>query len=96
MAVDKVEGGEAAMKGFYYSLEYPIPRTGSAGRDSFPAILPTQGYGSAIIRRASENDIRPLYKLYKIVARSNPGNLTQEEREITLDYVGDMLGTSRE
>lgn len=91
MAVERVEGGEAAMKGFHYSLEYPILRTGSAGRDSCPAILPTQGYGSAIIRRASENDIRPLYKLYKIVARSNPGNLTQEEGEITLDYVCGVL-----
>lgn len=91
MAVDKVEGGKAAMKGFHYSPECPILRTDSAGRDSFPAILPTQGYGSAIIRRATENDIRPLYKFYKIVARSNPGNLTQEEGEITLDYVGWVL-----
>ena len=91
MAVDKVEGGKAAMKGFHYSPECPILRTDSAGRDSFPAILPTQGYGSAIIRRATENDIRPLYKFYKIVARSNPGNLTQEEGEITLDYVAGVL-----
>lgn len=75
--VERIEGRDAAMKGFYYSPECPILRTGSAGRDSFPAILPTQGYGSAIIRRATENDIRPLYKLYKIVARSNPGNLTR-------------------
>ena len=84
------------MKGFHYSPECPISETGSARRDSFQAILPTslqssQGCGLVMIRRATENDIRPLYKLYKIVARSNPGNLTQEEGEITLDYVGQML-----
>jgi ribosomal protein S18 acetylase RimI-like enzyme len=94
--VERIEGKEAPMKGFYYSPECPILVTVSARRDSFQAILPTslqssQGCGSVMIRRATENDIRPLYKLYKIVARSNPGNLTQEEGEITLDYVGQML-----
>ncbi|MBD2682866.1 MULTISPECIES: GNAT family N-acetyltransferase [Nostoc] len=45
----------------------------------------------AIIRKATLDDIWQIYDLYKIVARVNVGNLTQEEDEITLEYISDVL-----
>ncbi len=44
-----------------------------------------------IIRKVTLNDIYPLYELYKIVARVNQGNLTQEEDEITLKYISEVV-----
>jgi L-amino acid N-acyltransferase YncA len=45
----------------------------------------------AIIRKATRNDIWSLYELYKIVARVNRGNLTQEEDEIPLKYISEVV-----
>jgi len=46
---------------------------------------------AAIIRKATLDDIWQIYDLYKIVARVNVGNLTQEEDEITLEYINEVL-----
>ena len=43
------------------------------------------------IRKASINDIWQIYNLYKTVAIVNLGSLTQEEDEITLEYVSDTV-----
>ena len=45
----------------------------------------------SIIRKATPNDLGQIFSLYQIVARSDRGNLTQEEDEITLEYVNEML-----
>ena len=63
---------------------------------SLPRLLPksvqfSAGCTPAIIRKAALKDIHQLYKLYKIVARFNRGNLTPEEDEITLKYIGQVL-----
>jgi len=50
----------------------------------------------SIIRKATMEDIAQIYDLYKIVAKNNPGNLTQEEDEITLDYVAEMVKSGLE
>jgi putative acetyltransferase len=98
------------MKGFQFPTEsYPAPEaalseTRSAWREkdsSQPKLLPkslqfSPGCTPAIIRKATLNDIWSLYKLYKIVARVNRGNLTQEEDEITLKYISQVLGTGIE
>lgn len=42
------------------------------------------------------NDVNQIYNLYKIVSRNNPGNLTQEEHEIDIDYVTEMVKTGIE
>jgi L-amino acid N-acyltransferase YncA len=47
-------------------------------------------------RKATMDDLHQIYLLYKTVARANPGNLTQEEYEITIDYVEEMLIASIE
>ncbi len=51
---------------------------------------------TTLIRKATLNDIEQIYELYKAVARHNPGNLTQEEYEITLDYVEEMVKSGLE
>jgi L-amino acid N-acyltransferase YncA len=98
------------MKGFRVPPEsYPVPevalsKTKSAWREkdsSQPKLLPkspqfSPGCTPAIIRKATLNDIWSLYKLYKIVAQVNRGNLTQEEDEITLEYVNEMLNKGLE
>lgn len=48
------------------------------------------GY-TATIRKATAKDIWPIYHLYKIVARVNRGNLTQEQDEITWEYIGTVV-----
>jgi hypothetical protein len=48
------------------------------------------------IRKATMDDVEQIYFLYKTVARSNPGNLTQEEYEITIDYVEEMVKSGLE
>jgi GNAT superfamily N-acetyltransferase len=50
----------------------------------------------AIIRKATLNDIWSLYKLYKIVAQVNRGNLTQEKDEITVKYISKVLNKGLE
>jgi ribosomal protein S18 acetylase RimI-like enzyme len=45
----------------------------------------------SIIRKATLKDVEQIYNLYKIVAKHNPGNLTQEEDEITTYYVEKMV-----
>lgn len=50
----------------------------------------------SLIRKATINDVYQIYQLYKTVARHNPGNLTQEEYEITFDYVEEMVKTGLE
>ncbi len=49
------------------------------------------------LRKATPNDLWKIFDLYKIVAQVNRGHLTQEEDEITLEYVSEMLrlGTER-
>ncbi|MEG3436181.1 GNAT family N-acetyltransferase [Pannus brasiliensis CCIBt3594] len=98
------------MKGFQFPTEsHPLPEAASGEtrsawreKDNFqPKLLPkslqfSRGCSPAIIREATLNDLRPLYKLYKIVARFNRGNLTQEEEEITLEYVSEMLNEGLE
>ncbi|MEA5536815.1 GNAT family N-acetyltransferase [Crocosphaera sp. XPORK-15E] len=42
---------------------------------------------AVIIRKATLDDIWQIYQLYKIVAQESPGNLTQEDSEITWSYV---------
>ena len=37
------------------------------------------------IRFGTMNDVNSIYNLYKAVAKSNPGTLTQEEDEITIE-----------
>ena len=56
-------------------------------------LTPVQAQPSctAIIRKATLDDIWQIYDLYKIVARVNRGNLTQEEDEITLEYIREVL-----
>jgi len=51
---------------------------------------------SSIIRKATLNDIEQIYDLYKIVTKHNPGNLTQEDYEVTIDYVEEMVKTGIE
>ncbi len=52
---------------------------------------PQPRFATPIIRKATLNDTWQIYDLYKIVARSNRGNLTQEEDEITLHNVSEVL-----
>ena len=49
------------------------------------------GRTKAIIRKATLNDIYPLYELYKIVARVNRGNLTQEKDEKRIPEVSKKM-----
>ncbi len=42
---------------------------------------------NVIIRQATLDDLQQIYQLYKIVAQNSPGNLTQDDSEITLSYV---------
>jgi L-amino acid N-acyltransferase YncA len=49
-----------------------------------------------IIRKATESDLPQIYTLYKTVASTNPGSLTQQVDEITLAYVQEMLTKGRE
>ncbi len=42
---------------------------------------------NVIIRKATLDDLQPIYQLYKTVAQDCPGNLTQEDSEITWSYV---------
>ena len=51
---------------------------------------------SSVIRKATLNDIEQIYDLYKAVTKHNPGNLTQEDYEVTIDYVEEMVKTSFE
>jgi L-amino acid N-acyltransferase YncA len=51
---------------------------------------------SSVIRKATLEDIHQIYDLYKAVTKHNPGNLTQEDYEVTIDYVEEMLKTSLE
>ena len=46
------------------------------------------------IRSANLNDIEEIYQLYKRVATHNPGTLTQESYEITLEYIEEMVRCS--
>ena len=46
---------------------------------------------ATIIRKATINDIWQIYNLYKTVAIVNLGSLTQQEDEITLEYVSDTV-----
>ncbi len=52
---------------------------------------PQSRFATPIIRKATLNDIWQIYNLYKIVARSNRGNLTQEEDEVTLHNISEVL-----
>lgn len=49
-----------------------------------------------IIRKANLKDRFQIFHLYKTVAKTFPGNLTQEEEEITIEYVTEMLSSSIE
>lgn len=57
--------------------------------------LPTPSQ-PAIIRKATLDDLGKIYELYKIVSTVNRGNLTQEEDEITLDYISEVLNQGLE
>lgn len=46
---------------------------------------------SSVIRKATMNDVGQIYDLYKVVTKHNPGNLTQEDYEVTIDYVEEMV-----
>lgn len=46
---------------------------------------------SSVIRKATLEDIHQIYDLYKAVTKHNPGNLTQEDYEVTIDYVEEMV-----
>jgi L-amino acid N-acyltransferase YncA len=46
---------------------------------------------ATIIRKATINDVWRIYNLYKTVAIVNLGSLTQQEDEISLEYVSDTV-----
>jgi hypothetical protein len=50
----------------------------------------------SVIRKATLGDVHQIYDLYKAVTKHNPGNLTQEDYEVTIDYVEEMVKTSFE